>query len=603
MNPLRGHPRASIFTLLSCTVTVGAALRFWRIGSKPLWLDELVTALICLGRGPGAVPIGVAFPLARLTEMFSVNADAMWRDLVALLRDPLVQHTHPPLFYVVSHEWLAWVQPSLLDLAWTTRVVAAAFGVLAIPVAYAAAREAFDRETGLVAAALAAVSPYAVMLGQEARNYTLPLLITTCSLWATLAVVNRLENRRRRRAWWVLWIVSTVAGLYAHYFAALASAAQVIVLAVATLRARSRRDAVALVTAVAVVGLAFVPWLSTALVHVTSPEQHWMLLRSRAHLFMVGYETISAWQTMILGTRWDVASVAARVGSQVFALIFGLWVLAFLVAGLWRARRQRSSESSPHISMLTAIVALTLAELMLAVVVLRKDLLSQVRYHFVYYAPAAVLVAGVLTRLPERSPSSWRDRVLQPSRAFAIAALLLVGALNALLVDVGVEDWKPPPPNRIATRIAGSLEPPAVIVSGAGNFHEVVADLSYYVELRRHADARTTSVVFVPRGEGYVFFAEPSDPEYFWSRFAAIRGLVGPPRTVWVHDNGLSASRYPPTIAIDTDRRDRVTCAIVAAPSDSASDVDVPLTSPSYRQYYCSQTASGGPEDAASEQR
>src|SRR5919197_3247004 len=245
--------------LLAGAVVAGVVLRVWRIGSKPLWLDEVVTALVCLGRGPESVPVGVAFDLARLPELFSVDTAATWRDLIALLGHPGLQHTHPPIFYILSHQWLAWAQPSLADLASTLRLVAALFGVLAIVAKYAAAREAYDDNAGLVAAALTAVSPYTVMLGQEARNYTLPLLLTTCSLWAALAIVRRLHDGGPRAGWWALWVVTAVLGLYSHYYAAFACAAQIPVLALAGVRARARSDIVAILGAMAVTAIAFLP--------------------------------------------------------------------------------------------------------------------------------------------------------------------------------------------------------------------------------------------------------------------------------------------------------------------------------------------------------
>src|SRR5690349_19649156 len=50
--------------MLPLLLVIGAALRFWRLGEKPVWLDEAMTMLIAAGRGPGDVPTNVAVPLA-----------------------------------------------------------------------------------------------------------------------------------------------------------------------------------------------------------------------------------------------------------------------------------------------------------------------------------------------------------------------------------------------------------------------------------------------------------------------------------------------------------------------------------------------------------
>jgi len=115
---------------LIAILVAATAVRFAGLGSKPLWIDEAMTALVVLGRGPDDVPLGVARPLAALASIFSLNPAATWLDVVTRLVDPAVQHTHPPLFYVLVHAWLAWLAPPLSELAFTLRAVAAVFGVV-----------------------------------------------------------------------------------------------------------------------------------------------------------------------------------------------------------------------------------------------------------------------------------------------------------------------------------------------------------------------------------------------------------------------------------------------------------------------------------------
>src|SRR5215831_207241 len=181
---------------LIAILVIATVVRFAGLGSKPLWIDEAMTALVVLGRGPDDVPLGVARPLTALASIFSLNPHAMWLDVVTRLIDPAVQHTHPPLFYVLMHAWLAWLAPQLSELAWTLRAVAAVFGILAVALIYGLARAAFGERAGLAAAALAAVSPAMVMLAQEGRNYTLPLALLAAAFWVMVTMVRRLTDVR-----------------------------------------------------------------------------------------------------------------------------------------------------------------------------------------------------------------------------------------------------------------------------------------------------------------------------------------------------------------------------------------------------------------------
>ena len=184
---------------LLAILVVATLVRFAGLGSKPLWIDEAMTALVVLGRGPDDVPLGVARPLTALASIFSLNPAATWLDVVTRLVDPAVQHTHPPLFYVLMHAWLGWLAPPLSELAWTLRAVAAVFGVLAVGLIFGLARSAFGERAGLIAGALAAVSPAMVMLAQEGRNYTLPLALLAAAFWVMVAMVKRLTDARSIR--------------------------------------------------------------------------------------------------------------------------------------------------------------------------------------------------------------------------------------------------------------------------------------------------------------------------------------------------------------------------------------------------------------------
>ena len=62
------------YTGLFGAIALGAILRWWHLDLKPLWLDEVITALFSLGRNYNDVPLETLFSLERLPQIFSFNS-------------------------------------------------------------------------------------------------------------------------------------------------------------------------------------------------------------------------------------------------------------------------------------------------------------------------------------------------------------------------------------------------------------------------------------------------------------------------------------------------------------------------------------------------
>ena len=114
----------------------------------------------------------------------------------------------PPLFYVL--EWLATRPLGTGEVG--MRILPALLGTLTVPAVYAAGLLAASRRAGLAAAAFVAVNPFHVWYSQEARAYSLMILLLALSL-VSLAAYWR-EGRGLAP-----WAVASAAALAAHYFA------------------------------------------------------------------------------------------------------------------------------------------------------------------------------------------------------------------------------------------------------------------------------------------------------------------------------------------------------------------------------------------------
>jgi hypothetical protein len=127
-------------------------------------------------------------------------------------------------------------QPPLYDLVlWLTikvfgtsefavRLPSLIAGTLVIPVLYELGRELYDRRTGLLAAAFAAVSPLLIWYSQEVRMYEFIALFGLLALLTQLRVI-----RNGTMLNWAAYILATAALLWSHYFGLLLIAVQQLV--------------------------------------------------------------------------------------------------------------------------------------------------------------------------------------------------------------------------------------------------------------------------------------------------------------------------------------------------------------------------------------
>src|SRR5207248_1348738 len=152
------------------------------------------------------------------------------------------EHT-PPLYYA-----LAWVWTRVFGLSEAgVRSLSALAGTAVVPVVYLAARDLLSRRAGLIAAALAAVSPPLVWFSQDARPYALFTLTVALSL---LFFVRALQRRTRALGWWA---VSSAFMVATHYFGAYIVAAEGLMLLYVR-RDELRRVALAIAPSLLTVG-------------------------------------------------------------------------------------------------------------------------------------------------------------------------------------------------------------------------------------------------------------------------------------------------------------------------------------------------------------
>ena len=83
------------------------------------------------------------------------------------------------------------------------RSLSALAGTAVIPITYLCGRELVSRRAGLVAAALAAVSPFMIWYSQEAREYM--LLAALCGVSLCCSPARCGTPSRRTCVWWAVF--------------------------------------------------------------------------------------------------------------------------------------------------------------------------------------------------------------------------------------------------------------------------------------------------------------------------------------------------------------------------------------------------------------
>jgi hypothetical protein len=217
----RARARGGILVFLGTVVAAGAAIRFSTLGLQSYQHDEVITAMRVLDGSFGH-----------------------------MLHEVKVSESNPPLYYVLAWGWTRAFGSGEVEL----RFLSALFGVLAVGVGYLLGRDLASRRVGLALAALMAFNPMLIWYSQEARSYSLLVLLCTLSLWFFVRSLK--WGRGSDLAWWAL---ASALALCSHYFAFFAVGIEAIWLAVA-LRSRWWVLGPAL-AAVAITGLALLPLL------------------------------------------------------------------------------------------------------------------------------------------------------------------------------------------------------------------------------------------------------------------------------------------------------------------------------------------------------
>ncbi|NER20024.1 MAG: hypothetical protein F6J96_04680 [Symploca sp. SIO1C2] len=572
-------PYQHYLTLIS-VIALGAVLRFWHLDLKPLWLDEVISTLFSLGQSYDNLPLEVIFSPSMLETIFTFKPNI---NCTAIAENLATQSTHPPLFFCLMHQWLSWVQPLDISLSWKMRSLPALIGVMVIPGIYCLNRLGFSPAAGLMGAAFMAVSPFAVYLSQEARHYTLPVLLITLALLALLLIQHYLYYRRQPPPLliWLSWGMLNSIGCYVHYFFLLAFIAQLLTLLGLMYWRRKllpRGSLLSVMLVVVGVVVSYLPWLPILLEDFRSPVTSW--LPQPEHVVPL-YQTLVAWLTMAIVLPVENQPLWIQIPSVLLTLAFGSW----LGWRFFRGVKQLWQQPQTHLATLTLLgfIFCVLLQFVAIIYFLGKDITIALRYHFVYYPAVCALLGASLVQEGKRQEAEGRRQKAEDRRQKAESSpddkkfslpgdeskstpvpyslfpvpyfqvrswkqLIPVGValLSSSLVVANLVFIKPFHPQQVAQNM--NLEPaaPLMMVMGYHNLQEVALGLSFSLAIERQQ-----STVSEVNADTYFAFLK-IEPGYHlvWQKLSELPKLPVPPQNLWVVGPGLILPAYPPQLLV-----------------------------------------------------
>jgi uncharacterized membrane protein len=362
------------------------------------------TALLILG---GLILAGLLLRLAVprgiwLDEAISIHQARL--SLHDLFQNLYNGDRQPPLYHLTL--WLTIKAFGHSEFA--VRLPSLIAGTLVIPVLYELGRELYDRRTGVIAAAFAAVSPVLIWYAQEVRMYEFVALFGLLALLTQLRVI-----RHGSMLNWAAYILATAALLWTHYFGLLLVIVQQLVfVAVLVHRKRSGQPikplALGFAYSAAVLAMQLVPLLVFA--------HHQYQVTSGAAGSPSGTYDLLSFYSVLANMAWSLWGYQPDATTVLLAAMWPLFLLGSLVLLGRGGSRQTMS---------LAVAAIALVVLLIAVSAFDRSLFEL--RNFLILVPLVLLLLARLVTGWIRQP---RARLLVTA---GVAATLLIGLADQQL--------------------------------------------------------------------------------------------------------------------------------------------------------------------------
>jgi mannosyltransferase len=140
--------------ILLAILSIGLFLRVYDLSNESLWLDE---------------GFSIKFANLSLSQIF------------------YLQETNPPLYYIILHWWIILFG----DSEFSVRFPSVMFGFLSIFMIYKVGNQIFNKDVGILSSLLLGLSVFHIRYSQEARTYSLSVLLTLLSIYFFIKLLRK----------------------------------------------------------------------------------------------------------------------------------------------------------------------------------------------------------------------------------------------------------------------------------------------------------------------------------------------------------------------------------------------------------------------------
>ena len=189
-------------------IIIVISLRFFNLDLKPYWYDETYTSLRNAGYTTSELIAHFGVDEHNFGELSVHRCPNPEKDLEDKLHSLITDSSHPPLYLILLHVWTKFLGCKVYQI----RLFSVLVSVLIVPGVYLLCRELLlPSKVIWIATGLVIISPVYLIYSQEARSYSLLLVLTIFSNYLLLRTL-----REEKKTLWIAYTAISTLGLYCH---------------------------------------------------------------------------------------------------------------------------------------------------------------------------------------------------------------------------------------------------------------------------------------------------------------------------------------------------------------------------------------------------
>ena len=389
-------------------VALGILFRVVNLDGPVYWVDEVATSMRVSGYTQAEVvaqlATGDSLTLSDLHRFQTIRADRSGADLFRVLAQ---SPEHAPLYFVLARVWAEIFGSSVAAM----RSLSVVFSLLALPAIYALGRSLFRSSlAGMNAIALLAISPFFIAYAQEARPYSLwvlLLLLTNLFLWRAL--------QHDRSPNWLGYLISLTLSLYTSLLTIFIVLGQSLAIVGLRKRIYPPRRFYVLTTSIALLALS--PWLWIVVTRWQTLQDNTIWMQVPTTIWAI----LGTWFYSMAVLFFDVPVASTFPLLFVLQVIIATATLAFMGYATYRFVRR----APRSVVWFVLAIALSIPLLLLLLDIVRDGQAAATpRYLMPTHLGALIVLAWFLEERLTHSSRRWNS---------LIALFLSVGLISCII--------------------------------------------------------------------------------------------------------------------------------------------------------------------------